>query len=139
MAIEDFVRNHVAAFNAHDAGGWTNNYSANASLYDPQYPEPVKGRDAVRKDIEDFFKAFPDMKFTIEEVVSSDQSAAVRGLGEGTHMGPMEGPAGTIQPTNKRVQVAFASFIRLGSDGKIAEERRYYDQAGMLMQLGLMQ
>jgi hypothetical protein len=32
----------------------------------------------------------------------------------------------------------FAAFIRTNSEGLIVEERRYYDLAGMMMQLGLM-
>ena len=50
----------------------------------------------------------------------------------------MEGPGGTIPPTNKRVEIPFAAFVSLDSSGLVTEERRYYDMAGMMMQLGLV-
>ena len=34
--------------------------------------------------------------------------------------------------------IAFVAMIQLDSSGLIAEERRYYDLAGMMQQLGLM-
>ena len=139
MAAEDLVEEHVRAFNAHDANAWANHYSENAVLHDPQYPEPLRGRPAVLKDIEDFFVAFPDVQFSIANVLASGDRAAVEGTGSGTHQGSMEGPGGTIPATNKRMQTPFASFIRLNAQGLIEEERRYYDVAGLMHQLGLMQ
>jgi steroid delta-isomerase-like uncharacterized protein len=138
MAAEDFVLSHIDKFNSHDAEGWANNYADDAVLYDPQYPEPKRGRDAVKKDIQDFFSAFPDMQFRVVGVTGSGEHCAVQGVGAGTHNGPMEGPQGTIEATGKAVEIPFASFLRLNQAGKIAEERRYYDLAGMMGQLGLM-
>lgn len=139
MAAEDLVDEHVKAFNAHDANAWAGHYAENATLYDPQYPEPVRGRSAVLKDIEDFMAAFPDMQFSTTSVIASGSQAAIQGVGSGTHQGPMQGPGGAIPATNKRVEVPFASFIRVNDQGLIEEERRYYDSMGMMQQLGLMQ
>lgn len=138
MAAEDFIEKHIKAFNDHDADAWADHYASDAVLYDPQYPEPKRGRAAVRKDIEDFYTAFPDIQFRVVSMVASGDQAAVQGVGAGTQDGPMEGPAGVIPTTNKPVEIAFASFIRFNSPGQIVEERRYYDMAGMMMQLGLM-
>ena len=132
MAAEDLIEEHVKAFNAHDANAWASHYAENATLYDPQYPEPARGRAAVLKDIEDFFTAFPDIQFNATNVVAHGDRAAIEGVGSGTHGGPMEGPGGTIPATNKRAEMPFASFIRLNSQG------RYYDLAGMMQQLDLM-
>jgi hypothetical protein len=45
---------------------------------------------------------------------------------------------GTIPATNMQMDLPFAVFVRIGADGLITEERRYFDLAGMLGQLGLM-
>ena len=92
----------------------------------------------LRKDIDDFLGAFPDMQFTVANVVGTAELVALEGVGVGTHRGPMETPGGAIPPTNRSVSMPFAAFVRLNSDGLIAEERRYYDVAGMLQQLGLL-
>ena len=132
------VEEHIRSFNAHDAVGWASHYAEDGVLHDPQYPEPKKGRAAIQKDIEDFFSAFPDIQFEVTGVVDGGESSAIQGVGSGTHKGPMEGPGGQIAPTNKQVSIPFAAFVKVNSDGLISEERRYYDMAGMMMQLGLM-
>ena len=138
MAAEDLVRQQLQAFNNHDSQAWGNGYAADAVLYDPQYPEPLRGRVAITKDVEDFIRAFPDMRFQESNVLISGDRIALEGTGTGTHQGPIEGPGGTIAPTNKRIEIAFATFLRLDGEGRIAEERRYYDQVSILMQLGVM-
>ena len=138
MVSRDFIQAHIESFNSHDANTWASHYAENAMLHDPQYPEPRVGRDGIRKDIQDFFDAFADVRFTVKNVIADGQQAAIEGTGAGIHSGPMEGPGGTIAATNRRMEVPFASFIRVGGDGLIEEERRYYDVAGMLAQLGLM-
>src|SRR5688572_7545784 len=105
MAGEDLIEKHVKAFNDHDANAWASHYAENALLYDPQYQEPKRGREAVRKDIEDFFGAFPDIHFSVVSSVASGDQAAIQGVGSGTHGGSMEGPGGTIPPTNKRADM----------------------------------
>ena len=42
----------------------------------------------------------------------------------------------TIPPTNKKFKVDFCTVARR-TDGRIIEENLFYDQAGMMAQLGL--
>ena len=56
---------------------------------------------------------------------------------EGTNTGPLESPAGTIQPTNKRVVGKGVQILRI-EDGKITEARIYFDQFEQMTQLGLI-
>jgi predicted ester cyclase len=57
---------------------------------------------------------------------------------EGTHQGTLEGPGGAIPPTNRRVSGKGAEFIRI-EDGKVVEERLYFDQMDFLAQLGVVE
>jgi steroid delta-isomerase-like uncharacterized protein len=76
--------------------------------------------------------AFPDMQFTLQDVVASDDRVAVRWTMEATHSGPLVG----IPPTGKRVQQR-ANVIYRCDDGKLAEIWAQMDQMGMLRQLGI--
>ena len=133
MTTEQLIDQHIKAFNDHSAETWASHYSANAVVHDPQYPEPLRGREAIQKDVEDFFLAFPDMQFTVTSTLGSGNRGAIEGIGTGTQRGPLAGPGGTIPATNKQAKVAFVAMIELDSSGLIAAERRYYDVAGMLL------
>jgi steroid delta-isomerase-like uncharacterized protein len=138
MAGRETIEAHIRSFNDHDANAWGGRYSADAVLHDPQYPDPLRGRAAIQKDVEDFFTAFPDIQFTLTNTVVSGDLAALEGTATGTHRGPMETPSGPVPATNKTVTMGFAAFVQLDAEGRITAERRYYDVAGLLQQLGLM-
>jgi steroid delta-isomerase-like uncharacterized protein len=125
--------------NAHNLDAATNVYASDAVAYDPMYPEPLRGRDALRKDTAVFFRAFPDLRFEIVSIVEKDErNGAAEIRMTGTHTGPLESPTGEeIPPTKKRIELKGAVFARLNDHGEIVEERRYYDVGTMLRQLGL--
>ena len=54
-----------------------------------------------------------------------------------THSLQMDWLLPGVPPTNKPVEVATVSVIQF-RDGKMASERVYYDQASILVQLGLL-
>ena len=60
----------------------------------------------------------------------------VEGRFVGTHTGPLAGPDGEIEPTGARVNLRFADVSRV-RDGKIVSYHTYYDQLGLLTQLGV--
>jgi SnoaL-like polyketide cyclase len=71
----------------------------------------------------------------------SQKAALIRessvALFTGIHRGPLIGPGGkTIPPTNKKFQVEFCTVAHW-KNGKIDEENLFYDQVGMMKQLGL--
>jgi hypothetical protein len=43
-----------------------------------------------------------------------------------------------LPPTGRRVEMRGGAFTRLNERGEIVEERRYYDVANVLRQLGVM-
>jgi steroid delta-isomerase-like uncharacterized protein len=139
MTERELIAAHISAFNSHNSTAWAERYAPNAVIHDPQYPQPLCGRAAIQKDIEDFYTAFPDIRFTVTTSIGSEGVGALEGTATGTHRGPMESPGGTVPATNKSMTMAFAAFVRIDDSGQITEERRYYDVAGMMQQLGLMQ
>lgn len=140
MKPEDTIRNLVKAANKHDLKAIAEAYAPGAIAQDPGYPKPLKGREAILKDYEVFFvKGMPDAKFRIISIMSKGNKVAVEFEFGGTHAGPLETPEGTIQATNKQVNFRIGIFyVRFNTKGQIAEERRHYDMAGVMRQLGLM-
>ena len=138
--FDETTQKIAAAISKHDLDAHGKLYASDAVAYDPMYPQPLRGRDAIRKDTEIFLRAFPDMRFEALTVIEKDDrtgSAEIRLTG--THTGPLQSPTGEeIPPTKKRVEVKGAVFARLNERGEIVEERRYYDVGTMLRQLGLV-
>ena len=127
----------VAAINAHDIAGFASFYAEDAVVVDPQYPEPLRGRAAIERDIADFLRAFPDLGMEVTRTVVDGPVTAVEATLTGTHDGPLALPTGEVPATGRRLRFPMAFFDRLDEEGLIVEERRYYDLATQQEQLGL--
>jgi predicted ester cyclase len=84
-----------------------------------------------------FVRAFPDIRITVRNQVAGDDWVAFESHYEGMHEGALEGPGGAIPATNRHVTGTGAEFIRI-EDGKVVEERLYFDQLEFLTQLGVI-
>jgi steroid delta-isomerase-like uncharacterized protein len=134
---QEIHKRGAEAINRHDLDAFANLYSTNAVVIDPTYPEPLKGRDAIRKDVADLFGAFPDVQVQLSNSMIGAGVLAAEWKMTGTHRGPLPVPTGTVPATNKRFELVIATFERLDGNGQIVEERRYYDISGWLGQLGI--
>jgi steroid delta-isomerase-like uncharacterized protein len=134
----DVIRQASEALNRHDADGWAKVYAEDVVVYDLQYPEPLRGREAVRSDMAAFVRTFPDLHMEIRSILQDGNTYAYEGTMTGTQQGPLATPdGGEIPATNKRVEMSFGAFGKFDEENKIVEERRYYDLAGLLAQLGI--
>jgi steroid delta-isomerase-like uncharacterized protein len=100
--------------------------------HDPNTPE-VRGATAEKQLITMVLTAFPDIHFTIEDLVAEGDMAAGRYTLRGTHQGEWLG----IPPTHKAVTLTVSEFYRI-AEGKIAEQWVLLDALGMLQQLGVI-
>ena len=137
---QEISRKAADSFNKHDLDALAKLYAEDAVAYDPMYPEPLRGRAAIRKDAATFFRGFPDIRYEIITTLEKDdRNGADEIQMMGTHTGPLETPTGQeLPPTNKRVELKGGAFTRLNDRGEIVEERRYYDVASVLRQLGVV-
>jgi steroid delta-isomerase-like uncharacterized protein len=62
--------------------------------------------------------SFPDLHFTVEEIIAEGDKVAYRWTARGTHQGEYEG----IAPTGKIITQTGITIIRL-ADGKVVEDR----------------
>jgi len=75
--------------------------------------------------------AFPDRRFTVEDMVAEGDKVSARFTMRGTH----EGELGGMAPTGKAVTMTGMDMIRL-REGRLVEDRVEVDQLGMMQQLG---
>ena len=92
-----------------------------------------RGPESARQVVMMLRTAFPDLHFTIEELVAEGDTVAGRVTMSGTHLGPFQG----IPPTGRSFQQAHMHFVRF-RDGKAVEHRAVRDDLGMMRQLGVI-
>jgi steroid delta-isomerase-like uncharacterized protein len=80
-----------------------------------------------------FRSAFPDLEYTIEDMIAEAGKVAVRWTAKGTHKGELAG----IRPTNKSVAVMGIDIFRVAG-GQLMELWLSWDQMGMMQQLGVI-
>ena len=88
------------------------------------------GLDYLKPRAASLLKAFPDVKFVIEEVVQQDDRLAARVTLEGTHQADFAG----IRATGKRMKVYDFAMYRI-ADGKITDIWSLIDMQSMRDQL----
>jgi ketosteroid isomerase-like protein len=108
----------------------------------PGQPDPTRGVHNHHQESVEFFKMFPDNHLVNNPYkiffADGDHTCSVADF-TGTFKG-LDGKI--IQPTNKQFHLEFhLEFCTIATwkDGKILEERLFYDQVGMLKQIGAIQ
>ena len=95
--------------------------------------EDILGIKNYKQHLSEFCNAFPDLHFTIDDMVAEGDKVAVRVTGTGTNKGAFKG----IPPTNKKVTVSMIQIDRIAG-GKFMEGWSRYDTFGLMKQLGLI-
>lgn len=96
-------------------------------------PGQGPGRDGLRDFLRAFETAFPDLTWTVQNLIAQDDTVAAWSVWEGTHSGEFMG----IPATGRRVSVEAWTFDRF-RDGRMASSRIIMDQFGLLQQLGVV-
>lgn len=89
--------------------------------------------EAVKHHIREWLGGFPDLHFTLEQVVAEEDRVVSQSVMRGTHTGDWLG----IAPTNKEVSVRLVVTQRI-VDGKIAEDWVLVEALGFFQELGLL-
>jgi carboxymethylenebutenolidase len=116
-----------------------------ATMVDDAYVNhiPVLTGGSGRDELREFYsKRFipqmpPDTEMTpVSRTIGADQIVDEM-IFKFTHTIPMDWMLPGISPTGKRVEVPLVAIIRF-RDGKLAHEHIYWDQASVLVQIGLL-
>lgn len=92
-------------------------------------PQAGKGGVGSKQFIEEFFKAFPDWRATIEHIIAENDFVVVFLNGSGTHKGEFNGRP----PTNKPVKISSAELYKVEND-RIIGHWYVMDQLNLLKQ-----
>ncbi len=76
--------------------------------------------------------AFPDVTFSIEELIAAEDRVISRFIIRGTHEGEFQG----IPATGNKMEHSGIMIIRI-ENGKIVEEKEEVDRLGVMIQLGM--
>ena len=105
-----------------------NNLAVCDEIFDVEYAEHEKSFVPILRG------AFPDLRFTVEDMIAEADKVVTRYFITGTHQGEFMG----IPATGKSVKIN-TIWIHRVAEGKIVEGRHWgqWDALGMLKQLGV--
>jgi steroid delta-isomerase-like uncharacterized protein len=102
--------------------------------HDPVSPEVPPGPEGVKQMAKMYRRAFPDLRFTIDEMLATGDKVITRWTGEGTHRAPLRG----LPASGRQVRITGISIHRIAG-GRIVETWVNWDTLGMMEQLGAAQ
>ena len=102
-------------------------------LHDPSVPEDVRGVEAVKQFASMYLRAFPDLRFTIEEQLAEGDKVVTRWTSSATHQGELMG----IPATGNRTRVSGITISRI-SESNLVEDWNNWDTLGLMRQLGVI-
>jgi steroid delta-isomerase-like uncharacterized protein len=137
QSVATVVARQLDAINRHAAEALAACYRPDSTVSDPMHAAPLRGHAAIVRDFTETLAAFPDLEVERGWLLAADGRHAVEMTIRGTHRGPLQGAEGEIPATGRRIEFHLACFAQVDTDGMITEERRYYDVAGLVGQLGL--
>lgn len=105
--------------------------SPDAVFHVPGRPEPVRGPAGYLEIISMMRGGFPDIQWTLEEMIAEGDMVAARFTLRGTHQGAFFG----VPATGKQIEAQAMNFYRF-TGGKIVEERGQPDLLGLMQQIG---
>ncbi len=125
----------IEAFNAHDVDRTLEFRSESVIHRGPGLQDPLEGHEALHAFMHGFFDAFPDVQLEKERAFGQGEWVVLMGTIRGTHEGLIEGPAGEEVPVAKTPVRFRDCWVFRFENGKVVEEREYYDQLDLLTQL----
>ena len=119
--------------NVHDVSFVEHLFTDDIAFYDPAIllDGQAHGHEEVKRFFSVFFKAFPDVHFTIDDIFAESDRVAVRYTWTGTHQASFLG----LSLSKHHVSVPGIDIFRI-VDGKIAEVRVAFDRLQLIEQLG---
>jgi steroid delta-isomerase-like uncharacterized protein len=123
-------------YNKHDLSGALSFWASDAVYTDPI--GRCEGRDAIQAYHEAADTPFSDIRLETTRLIEEGDTAVAEWRWQGTHTAAIAMPDGTeIPPTGKAVEISAVTVMTV-RDRKVTRQRVYFDNVGMMSQLGLM-
>jgi steroid delta-isomerase-like uncharacterized protein len=135
MATTDraFFDGYLDAWNAHDPAAVARCMADDAIYEDVALGRVLHGRSEIAKFVEEATRASSDFRFEEVSLFSAGSDYANEWIMTGTNDREVQG----IPATGRSFRVRGASIGKLDPNGRIVENRDYYNLAEMLAQLGI--
>ncbi|MGD0734755.1 MAG: ester cyclase [Terracidiphilus sp.] len=105
-----------------------------AHFHDAVFPNLNPGLQNIKNHIEACRRAFPDLKYTIDDTIAERNEVVTHWRISGTHKGQFLG----MPPTNRKVSIDGTSIYRI-EGARIAEAHANWNLASMMQQIGVME
>jgi steroid delta-isomerase-like uncharacterized protein len=106
--------------------------SPSHAMHDNHLPDSGVGPEAYKRNVARYVTGFPDLRFTVEDMVAENDKVAVGWTISGTHKGEFRG----ISPTGRKVSVEGITINQIAG-GKIMDSYVSWDALGLMQQLGV--
>jgi steroid delta-isomerase-like uncharacterized protein len=100
--------------------------------HDPVFPTLSSGLDGLKRHIESCRAGFPDLRFSLDDVIAERDEVVIHWTARGTHRAQFLGMAAT----NRTAAVSGTSIYKIDR-GKIREQWSDWNVLSLLEQLGL--
>ena len=101
--------------------------------HDSSTPDVGRGPESEKKRVTLYRNAFPDIRFTIEDLLAEGETVVARWSCRGTHKGELNG----IAPTGRQFNITGLSIARF-TNSKMFEGYVNWDALGLMQQLGVV-
>jgi steroid delta-isomerase-like uncharacterized protein len=133
---EQIVRSAYQLAEDKDIEGFVAAFTEDGTFTDESIEVVYRGPNELGKTVEIYAAAFPDMHRELYRFYSTGDIVVVQLALQGTHLGPLTLPAGTIPPTGKKMDAPCCDVFEL-SNGKIKRFDCYPSGTVVLTQLGV--
>jgi|SRR5215216_1097271 len=105
-------------------------FSPDITVHDPD--KELRGREQVERGLTLLRRAFPDLYYTVEDMIAEDDKVVVRFTGRGTHQGEFRG----VSPTGKAMSYTGIVILRF-VESRLVDYWAVSDALGIFQQLGV--
>ena len=106
-------------------------FSPDIVVHDPD--KELRGLEQVKQGIIRLRAAFPDLHYTVEDMIAEGEKVVIRFIGRGTHRGEFRG----VSATAKEMTYTGIMILRF-VEGKVVDYWAVSDALGIFQQLGVM-
>ena len=134
---EQIVRKAYQIAEDKDLDGWVAAFTDDGTFTDNSIGVVYRGPDGLPVQVVNYARAFPDMHRELYQLYVSGDIVVVQLALQGTHLGPLHLPTGTLPPTGKRMDAPCCDVFELSGD-KIKRFDCYPSGSVVLTQLGVI-
>ncbi|MFF2660119.1 nuclear transport factor 2 family protein [Kitasatospora sp. NPDC058032] len=133
---EKIIRGAYRVAEEQDVAGWIAAFTEDGTFTDMSVPVTYRGANELGRTVEVYARAFPDMHRELERFYVTGDVVIVQLRLQGTHLGPLELPTGTVPPTGRRMDAPCCDVFELVG-GRIKRFDCYAEGSVIAAQLGL--